>query len=397
MKRLIIILLALAALVVTALAAPRLLSDPGLVSIDIGDYRLQMSLLTLIAAVILAWVMISLVVALIRWPGRVMRRQREYRAQRQLENGLLALTEGDWRRAEKELGKSLSHHGTTAGYLAAAQAAQGQSDVEARDQWLQLADRRFGRKHFVTDLARARMLAAEGRVEEAVPILESLHLKKPKHTGVLRLLLQDYQDLDRWRDVRLLTPALRKAGIIDQQREIDLAVLAACREMAAAPDLESLESAWHALSRKQHGLREIVLAYARRASELGHPEAGGKQLRKLLKSGPDREALRLYAQVGDEGRAQRISDCESWLGQHPGHPALHLALGFLYLQDRQYEQAREHLEKSLDQKPDGEAYAALGRIYDRSGSLEAAAQSYRNALRLQQGRSVQALPAPGSD
>jgi len=396
-KRLILILLALVALVVTALAAPRLLSDPGLVSIEVGHYRLQMSLLTLVGGVILAWVLISLLVALIRWPGRVLRRQREHRAQRQLENGLLALTEGDWQRAEKALGKSLSHHGTTAGYLAAAQAAQGQSDVEARDHWLQLADRRFGRKHFVTDLAKARMLAAEGRVEEAVPILESLHLKKPKHTGVLRLLLQDYQDLDRWRDVRLLTPALRKAGIIDEKREVDLAVLAACREMAAAPDLESLESAWHALSRKQRGLREIVLAYARRASELGHPEAGGKQLRKLLKAGPDRDALRLYAQVDDGGRAQRISDCESWLGQHPGNPALHLALGFLYLQDRQYDQARGHLEKSLDQTPDGEAYAALGRIYDRSGSLEAAAQSYRNALRLQQGRSVQALPAPGGD
>jgi HemY protein len=396
-KRLILIVLVLAALVVTALAAPRLLSDPGLVSIEVANYRLQMSLLTLVGAVLLVWIGISLVVALIRWPGRMLRRQREHRAQRQLENGLLALTEGDWRRAEQALGKSLSHHGSTAGYLAAAQAAQGQSHIEARDQWLQLADRRFGRKHFVTDLARARMLAAEGRVEEAVPVLEALHLKKPKHTGVLRLLLQDYQDLDRWRDVRLLTPALRKAGIIDEEREVELAVLAACREMAAAGDLESLESAWHALNRKQRGRHDIVLAYARRAAELGHSEVGGKQLRKLLKAGPDRDALKLYAQVDDEGRAQRISDCEGWLRQHPGNDALHLALGFLYLQDRRYDQAREHLEKSLDKTPDGEAYAALGRIHDRSGSLEAAAQSYRNALRLQQGRGVRALPAPGAD
>jgi HemY protein len=391
---LIFILLALLALVLTALVAPRLLSDPGLVSIDIGQWRLQMSLLTLIGGILLVWIAISLVIGLIRLPGRALKRQREARAQRQLENGLLALTEGDWRRAEKELGKSLTHHGTTAGYLAAAQAAQGQSDVQARDQWLKLADRRFGRKHFVTDLARARMLAAEGRVDEAVPILEALHLKKPKHTGVLRLLLQDYQDLDRWRDVRLLTPALRKAGIIDEQREIDLAAHAACRELQGATDLDQLEAAWAALSRKQHGQRDIVLAYARRAAELGHSEVGGKRLRKLLKSGPDRDALRLYAQVDDAGRAQRIKDCEAWLQDHPGHDGLLLALGFLYLQDRQYDQARECLEKSLDQNPDGDAYAALGRIHDRSGSLEAAAQCYRNALRLQQGRGVRALPAP---
>jgi len=396
-KRLILIALALVALIATALLAPRLLSDPGLVSIDIGDYRLQMSLLTLVGAVILLWIAINLVVGLFRLPGRMMRRQREYRAQRQLENGLLALTEGDWQRAEKSLAKSLSHHGNTAGYLAAAQAAQGQSDVQARDQWLQLADKRFGRKHFVTDLAKARMLAAEGRIEEAVPILESLHLKKPKHAGVLRLLLQDYQELDRWRDVRLLTPALRKAGIVDEQREKDLAVLAACREMAAASSLESLDKAWDALRWKQRSLREIVLAYARRASELGHPEAGGKQLRKLLKSGPDRDALRLYSQVNEGERAQRINDCEAWLEKHPGNPSILLALGFLYLQDRQYDKAREYLEKSLDQTPDAEAFAALGRIHDRSGSLEAASQSYRSALRLQQGRGLQALPPPKSE
>ncbi|MEN1727417.1 MAG: heme biosynthesis HemY N-terminal domain-containing protein [Pseudomonadota bacterium] len=394
MKRLIFIILALVALVATALLAPRLASDPGLVSIDIGDYRIQMSLLTLFGAVLVMWVAISLVIALIRLPGRMVRKQREYRAQRQLENGLLALTEGDFQRAEKELGKSLNHHGTTAGYLAAAQAAQGQSDLQARDQWLQLADRRFGRKHFVTDLSKARMLAAEGRIEEAVPILEALHLKKPKHSGVLRLLLQDYQDLDRWRDVRLLTPALRKAGIIDEQRESELATLAACREMAAAGDLDTLDAALQALGRKQRQERDIVLAYARRAGELGHPEAGGAVLRKLLKAGPDRDALKLYAQVDDHERAQRISDCESWLKQHPGHGGLHLALGFLYLQDRDYDKAKDHLEKSLDQAPDAEAYAALGRLHDRAGRLEAAAQSYRNALRLQQGRGVRALPAP---
>ena len=98
------------------------------------------------------------------------------------------------------------------------------------------------------------------------------------------------------------------------------------------------------------------------------PNSVGRRLRKLLKQGLDRDALRLYAQVDDDERAARIADCEGWLIDHPDHGGLLQALGFLYLQDRQYDKARHCLEKSLDQQPDGEAYAALGRIHDRSGS-----------------------------
>jgi HemY protein len=192
-KRIVLIVVALATLLVAALIAPRLLDDPGYVMIDLGQWRLEMSLLTLAGVVLISWVLISIVIGLLRMPGRVVRRGRELRSRRQLESGLLALTEGDWQLAERELHKSLSYRGSTAGYLAAARAAQGQSDRPARDRWLQLADARFGRKHFVTGLARARLLVGENRVDEAVPILEELHLRKPRHAGVLRLLLQCYR------------------------------------------------------------------------------------------------------------------------------------------------------------------------------------------------------------
>jgi HemY protein len=384
----------LAALVATALIAPRLLEDPGYVMIDLGAWRVEMSLVTLVGGVLLGWIAISLTLALLRLPGRAWRRGRQMRADRQLENGLLALTEGDWQRAEKELGKSLSYRGSTVGYLAAARAAQGQSDVSRRDRWLNLADSRFGRRHFITGLARARLLTGEGRSEEAVPVLEDLHLQKPRHSGVLRLLLQAYQELDRWGDVRLLTPALRRAGIVDRERAEELTRLAAGRELQASPDIEALQQAWRGLNRKQRHQRDLVVTYARRASELGRPGLGGPELKRLLDHELDREALDLYSEAGDAERAKRIADCEAWLRKAPDHPGLQRALGLMYLGDRQYENARTSLERAVQAQPDGEAYAALGRIQDRSGQTEAAMQCYRNALRLKQGRSATPLPPP---
>lgn len=394
MKRLVLIVLALAVLLIAALLAPRLLEDPGYVMVDLGQWRLEMSMLTLAMLVLLAWVILSLVFGLLRLPGRVLRHRRESRSRRQLENGLLALTEGDWQRAERELQKSLEYRGTTAGYLAAARAAQGQSDPEARDHWLKLADARFGRRHFVTGLARARLLAGEGRVDEAIPVLEDLHLSKPRHTGVLRLLLQSYQELGRWREVRLLTPSLHKAGIIDKDRVEELVQLAAEREIETSPDVESLDLTWRSLKRARRRERPMVLAYARRAIDLGRPELAGRRLKRLLDKALDREALRLYGVVNEDERPSRIADCERWLSEQPADAGLQHVLGMLYLDDRQYDKARDCLELAVREKPDGEAYAALGRILDRSGSLEAATQCYRNALRLKQGRGAEPLPPP---
>lgn len=394
MKRLLLIVLVLAAVVAAALIAPRLLDDPGLVAIDVGQWRLEMSVLTLVGLVLVTWIALSVVIGVLRLPGKALRRIRENRARRQMENGLLALTEGDWQRAERELSRSLEYRRSTIGLLAAARAAQGSADSSRRDRWLQLADSRFGRRHFVTGLARARLLIGEGQVDDAVPVLEELHLRKPRHAGVLRLLLQAYQDLGRWEALRMLTPALYKAGIVDRQRSDEVAVLAASREIESSPDVEALQSSWRSLGRKQRRNRDLVLAFARRATELERPDLAGPRLKRLLNHQLDREALRLYADVDADDRPARIADCERWLREQPDHGGLFLATGLMYLDDRQYDKAREFLEKAVADQPDSEAYAALGRILDRSGSLEAAAQCYRNALRLKQGRGATPLPPP---
>ncbi len=397
MKKLFFIIATLAAVVAAAVAAPFLMDDPGHVRVDIGGWRLEMSVLVLVGLIVLSWVVLSIAMGLFRLPGKALHRAHSARAERQLEQGLLSLAEGDWAQAEQQLGRALKHRDSPAAYLAAARAAQGQAEPERREAWLQLADARFGRRHRVACLTRARMLLNESRAEEAVPILESLHLRNRRHSGVLRLLLQAYQDADRWRDLRLLTPALRKADIVDAARAEELAVLAAVRELESAMDTDQLEDAWRALPGRLHRARDVVVAYARRAGDLGRPGLAGKSLKQLLEAAPDTEALKLYAFADDSARSGRIADCRRWLEQHPDDEGLHLALGLLYLADRDDARAREHLEKALAQRPDSEAFALLGRVLDRSGQLESAAHCYRNALRLKAGRGAEPLPAPGQD
>lgn len=394
MKKLLLILAVLAVIALVGVLAPPLMENPGRVVIDVGQWRLEMSVLVLAGLILGVWISLSVLLGLLRLPGRAVRKARAARSRRQLESGFLALAEGDWRQAERHLQRALPHRPSTAGYLAAARAAEGQADAEGRDRWLALADGRFGRRHFATGLARARMLLSEGRASDAIPLLEALHLKKQSHQGVLRLLLQAYQDAGAWRDLRLLTPALYKAEIVDAQRRDELAVHAGARELEQSEHVAALEDVWRAMPRKQRAQRDLILAYARRASELGRSELGSGRLKHLLDGGPDTEVLRVYAMVEAGDRPGRIRNCRRWLQEHPDHPGLHLALGIMLIDEREYDQAREHLEKAVARQPDGEAYALLGRILDRSGRLEAAAQCYRNALRIKSGRSAHPLPPP---
>lgn len=395
MKRVALIAAGLAALLAAAMIAPVLLSDPGLVTIEVAQWRVRMSALTLVGAVILIWIVVSVLVGLIRLPGRMARRERERRARQQMEKGLLALTEGDWAKAEQALDRSLQYRPSTLGYLAAARAAQGQAEEGRRDRWLTLADGRFGQRHFQTSMARARLLAGEGKLGEAIVDLERLHLRKPRHRGVLRLLLQAYQELDRWADVRRLAPALQRADIVDDRRRDELIVLAAAREIEHCSDARELQAAWRSLPRTLRRRRELIVGMARRATELGQAETAGRALKALLAESLDAAGLRLYAKVDDdEERGRRIDACRHWLQTRPEHAGLMRTLGLLELEQRRYDQAQDLLEKSLMQEPDGDAYAALGRIHERSGRSEAAAQCYRNALRHQTGQTVQSLPPP---
>ncbi len=397
MKRILIILVIIAALLVTAWLAPRILADPGYVMIDVAGWRLESSLLVLAGAVIGIWLALSLTLAILRLPGRTVRKTREVWRERNLEHGLLALSEGDWQRAEKLLQKALKSEGSTVGYLAAARAAQGQAEPGRRDHYLRLADSGYGHRSFVTGLARAGLLTAEGDTRAAVPVLENLHLKKPRHPGVLRMLLQAYQEAGRWQDVRLLAPALRRSGVMDKKRAEELVELAATRELEDALDAQRLEQIWSQLPRRVHQSPRVVNAFATRAAALGRSELAEPEIRRCLDREWSPELLDTYSGSAGEDVPARLAQCLKWKKKHSDDPSLKLAMGRLYLRENRFEEAAACLEDVVKSRPTAEAWESLGRVMDRDGRMDAASQCYRNALRMRHGRPVDPLPPPESE
>ncbi len=396
MKRLLITVIVAATVIAAAWVAPRLMDDPGTVSVGLGPWWIEMPLLVGAIGLVAVWLILSLGVALIRWPGRALKKRRERRSRKQLEDGFLALTAGEWAQAQGLFERAMAEHPSTAGLLGAARAAQGLSDFERRDQWLAMADSRFGRRHFITQLARARLWLSQGRMDEAIEILEALHLKKPKHLGVLRLLLSAYQDAGHWRELRELTPALQRAGMLDASKAESLNQLAAQRALSQAMDEHALDTEWKALPRRQRQDKAIVLAYAERAKALGHHSRAEALLTRLLDQSLDQDTLAACRNSNDTQRARRIEDLEKRLSLAPTNPELLATLGLLYLDDRQYDKAQGLLEQAVEHNASAEVYSALGRLMDRQGQAQQAAHYYRTALQ-RQGSSQQYLPRASSE
>jgi HemY protein len=366
MKRSFFLFLTLALLLLTAALAPVFKSDPGHVLINFRDWTIETSVLVLVIGVLLVWLTVQLVLRLWRLPAETARRVREQRSLAQLEKGLLALTEGDWSTAEKALEKSTSTQGkTTARYLAAAQAADGQDASDRREYYLEQADSGGTKKKFLVELTRARMLVSNGARAEALPILKDLFERRRRHPQVLELLARCYRELGEWEELQSLLPALRKSGVLNEDQLDELKVHVAVNRLRSCENAEELQSGWKALPRAMRKEASVVEIFAQQAGILERSDLAENVLRSSLKAEWNPALVLRYGDPGTGNTSVRLKQCEKWLQHHPEDPSLHLALGRLCAADELWGKARQHLIQSLELKPGSGDYDSLGQLLER--------------------------------
>ena len=394
MKRSFLLLLILALLLLAGWMAPIFKSDPGHVVINFADWTIETSVLVLATAFLILWFIVQIIAWLWRMPSETARRMREQRAFKQLEKGLLALTEGDWGAAEKALEKSASKQGrTTAHYLAAAQAADSQDAHERREFYLEQADSGTSKKRFLVELTRARMLLANGSRAAALPILQDLFKRRRKHPQVLELLSRCYRELGEWDELQKLVPALRKAGVLDDDQLQELQEEIAINKLRSAEGADELQAVWKKLPRAMRHHAMVVDAFAIAAAGLERTDLAEPVISASLKNEWNPILLLRYGDPGADDRSKRLKQCEKWLKQHPEDAGLHLALGRLCAGESLWGKAREHMVKSLELEPSSLGYDAFGQLLEHQGELELAMACFRNALRMNQGQDPEPLPS----
>jgi HemY protein len=364
--------------------------DPGYVLIHLRGTTLQLTVVSAVVILLLAWAVIAALVTLIRWPFGALNRRHRRLSRRRLADGLVALIEGRHGEAERDLHRAARYPSVRGpSLLAAAEAAErhGESTraLETLDQAAQETPR-------AARVLRARLLRRAGRATEAAALLApEASSASLTPSGWVEYAEASLESGDARNAVRAIEP-LQKSGELGARAFSDLESRLVAAYVASAPDGASLSALWSQLPKGQRRLSAAVDAYARRASGFGQSMAAMDEIETALRREWSPSLIATYGGMGAEDLEQRLRRAEGWVDTHPNDAALLTAVGRMCVRARLWGKAKPFLERALAIEPNANAWEALGDVYVGEAHPELAQRCYRNALALARGEATEALP-----
>jgi HemY protein len=390
------IALLLVVAVVAALAWHWLAADPGTLQLRIRGTTIETSVVVAVAFLILLWAAIEIVWRLLRWPFRAWGRSVRRRGRERLATGLTAFAEGDYAQAERQLAKAAGHDAfRTPALLVLARAAHERGAEERASAALDEVGER-GRR--AADGLRARFLLDQGRQAEALALLRKNAAADALSLRGARLLVDAALAEGDPQAALDALPALARSQSLtaDTLAALETRVLAAA--LAAAPDAGRLRALWSGASRAQRRRPELIAAFARRAAALDEPLAALDEIESAQRREWSDELAAVYGELGAAELPARTRKAEGWLALAPNSAALLTTLGRLYVQQAQWPQAEDVLERALAAAESPAAWEVLGDCRAGAGDAAAAATCYANALRVARGdASVPVAPPARGD
>ncbi len=365
--------------------------DTGYVLLAFGNYTIETSLallLMFVAALFAAlYFSIRLLVRTLHLPRDVQdwkQRRGSRLAQQAMTRGLLEMSEGNWRAAEKRLVRFADRSETPLlNYLAAARAAQLQGEHDRRDAYIRLAHECMPSADVAVSLTQAELQLADRQLEQALATLKHLRSVAPKHNYVLRLLQRLYEQLGDWEHLRKLLPELRRRKVEpdDELRRLEVRTHRALLEQAfVAGDSQRLTMAWADVPRALRDDPQLLGDYAGYLQETGEDERAEKMLGDVLKRHWHPELVETYGLLETAEPGKQLWQMERLLADHPDDPTLLLTLGRLSLRAQLWGKARGYLEACIGRNGPPQAYRELGQLLERMNECDKALDVYRRAL-----------------
>lgn len=393
------------------------MENPGYVLLARPPWSVEMPLtlfgVLLALALLIGYGAIYAAIRVWRIPREVTRwRQLRHarRAQDGLYRGLLHLAEGSWIKAEKRLVADLRYHEhPLINYLAAACAAQGQGNLEKRNEYLARAHAYGTEQPFAVGMMQAQLHILSSQREQAAAILNDLRARDAEHAHVLRLLVRIYRELGDWTNLVNIVPDLRKYKIFgaEELARLELEAHRALLSLSLPPgSLDILQRSWRLVPTPLRTHPALIEVYARQLARQGDPATAIALLNDALARAWDVRLAVVYGEIvsrhasHDAGAA--LAAIESYAREQGNEPLLLLTLARLAIAARQKPRAREYLEKSLALRATVPAYRELAELLEQAGQGEKARECYRKALELSGGeagtneREREASPLPVS-
>jgi len=369
---------------VGALVAQMLVQDPGEVLVRFRGHDYQSTLVgaVLLLALALAALWLLWTVLALPFRGWAGFRRRQMRAR--LTDGLGALHQGHWARAEKLLDQAAERDEAAAvARVGAAQAADARADSAAATRQLDA----LAARHPITHALASADRALQTDPAAALAALDAPGAQPLPPRGLV-LRAQALAALGRAHEAYGMLGALRQ-----QQAAPPLALDAmqarwAAASLTEAADANALADRWDALPKPLQADPIVVSAYAARASDMRWDEAAARNIEQALATRWDESLVDLYGRLPATAPDARREQLTRWLQAHPESPSTLIALARL----QPWPTAEASLHRAIAQGGGARAWEALADGYASSGDAESARLAYANALRATRGEATLALP-----
>lgn len=383
-----LLLIMVGAVVLSLLAG----SNEGYVLLVQPPYRIELSLNLLIILLVLAFALMHGTLRLLHYVFRLPQHVHRYKlAQRQkkahaaLIQGLHALVEGRYDKAEKSAARALKL-GEDAGLsaLVAARAAHRQQHTDKRDHYLAEAERLAPEAKVARLLTLAELQLDDRRYADAARTLEQLEATLPGHPPVLRLMLKVQQRLGHWdRVIDLLGRIGKKAIPIEPEYLLQVRQHAYQNLLERhAGNREELHASWKKIPEADRLQSRLAKTAARLFIGAGDGETAAQIVEMSLTRQWDGQLAALYGDCIRNDPLRQLQQAEVWLQRHHGDAGLLLSLGSLCMRQELWGKAQSYLEASLSVQPRADTHLALARLLERRGEQEAAYRHYRASLAL---------------
>jgi HemY protein len=374
------------ATLVFAFAAHFLLQDPGYVAINFRGYFVEMSVPVLlsiaIVLVVAVWAIRKLIIAP-RLIGEAAGRYRAGRAGQKLMRGMIEVAEGNFSRGEKLLARAASTSDAPLfNYLQAARAAHLQGNDQRRDEWLKLAYEHTPAAANAVLLTQAELQIDREQYEQALATLRRIAENSRDHSYALGLLGTLYYRLEDWDNLGELLPRLKAQGRITSDTIRKWTVRVHREHLERAADADAVQASWKNVPRNLRSDIDLLEAYFSALIRNGKHEQAEKEIAAALKKEWRAPLVRLFGLVEGPDASKQLKRAEGWLADHPEDPDLLLTAARLCLRNELWGKARSYLETVISLRPTPEAYQEYGRLLNRLGEGDAAADAFREGLGL---------------
>jgi len=355
-----------------------------------------MSVPILVATIFLGICGIWLIVKVFRAPkklGQAAGRYRAGRAGERLTKGIIELAEGNFAKGEKLLVRAAKvSDAPLMNYLAAARAAHLLGHDDRRDNWLKQAYEDLPEASNAVLLTQAELQLDQEQYEQALATLRRIEENAPNHSHALTLLGRLYFRLEDWANLADLIPRLRKRGRIGAATLDMWSQRVYIEKLNHSSDAEAVLAEWKLIPK---GLRRdlpLLEAYYGGLMRTGMHDRAEKELAAEVKREWRGALVRLFGMVEGPDPTRQLRRAENWLKTHGEDVDLLLTSARLCLRNELWGKARSYLETVISIRPTPEAYQEYGRLLNRLGEGDAAADAYRAGLGMVAASPMPAIP-----